>query len=89
VVSITVPSPDGIAIGDLTGDAILDVVGGGVGMVVLRGKGDGPFEAPETFSATALGDVGHVALGDFNRDSKLDVACIAGTQAWILFNARP
>jgi len=67
----------GIAVGDLDGDGKLDLVVANTGVDdwwtvgVLRGKGDGTF-AQEVEYDSGFGP-NSVALGDLNRDGKLDV----------------
>jgi hypothetical protein len=86
--SLPVQNPDGVALTDLDGDGFTDIIVGGLGVVVFRGNGDGTFQAAQTFAAP-LGDVSHVAVGDFNGDGKPDVVCIAGGGLRILYNAMP
>jgi hypothetical protein len=67
-------SPTSVALGDVNGDTVLDVVtvnmyGGEVS--VLLGNGDGSFQAQQRFT---VGDNPRsVALGDVNGDGVLDV----------------
>ena len=78
----------GIAVGDFNGDGVPDLVAtspaiGGVS--VFLGKGDGNFTPvnnpatgtlPTTFAAVPGGGAQPIAVGDFNKDGKLDI--IAG-----------
>jgi hypothetical protein len=78
----------GVAVGDFNGDGVPDLVAttpntGGVS--VFLGKGDGTFTPvnnpqsgtlPTAFAAAPFGGAQPIAVGDFNKDGKLDV--IAG-----------
>lgn len=67
--------PDSLAIADVIGTGIPDVIvanGGAATIDVLRGLGNGFFQPFTTFT-TGQSPVA-IAVGDFNRDGKLDLA---------------
>jgi hypothetical protein len=83
-----VNAPDGVAVADLDGDGKFDLIIGGIGVVVMRGNGDGSFQPAEVF-APQLGDVYEVGVGDFDGDGKPDVVAVTNDRLWLLRNARP
>jgi len=69
-----------IATGDLNGDGIPDVVIGNwccdatVGISVFLSQGDGTLKPGVNYGSG--GDLGFVAVADFNQDQKLDIAAV-------------
>ena len=83
-----VPGSDGIAVGDVNGDGIPDVVAevfDSDQVAVYIGRGDGAFEPPVTYSNGASNYL-FVALGDLNNDGMPDIADPNGTGLAILLN---
>ena len=77
--------PGSIAIGDLDGDAVADlVVGSNVGSLisVVRGTGGGAFAGASFHAAGSTPR--SVAIGDFNHDGKADVVALGGDGANVL-----
>ena len=72
------PEVRSLALGDMNGDGLLDVVTGNTGsdsISVLLGDGTGKFAAPIEFPKISYPLA--VCLADLNHDGKLDVACIS------------
>jgi hypothetical protein len=69
--------------GDFNGDKIPDLaIVGTSGVTILLGKGDGSFQTGQTYSAGT--HPSGVAISDYNRDGKLDLAVASG-----FFNGDP
>jgi hypothetical protein len=67
----------GVALADVTGDGVIDLVASGSnGSVgVLAGNGDGTFQSPVYFSSGSS-ESEFVAVGDFNGDGRNDIASV-------------
>jgi hypothetical protein len=70
--------PYDIAIGDLNGDGLPDIVTTDSSTVsILRGNLNGTFQAPELVNLSDDWPLGYiVAIGDFNGDGKADIAVL-------------
>ena len=69
--------PTGVAVGDLNGDGIPDLVVCNKvenTVAVLLGNGDGTFRAPVIYDLNPETSAAAVVVADFNNDGKLDVA---------------
>jgi FG-GAP-like repeat len=70
--------PGSIAVGDFNEDGFLDLAiadaGGGVGVVVLPGNGDGTFQPGIGYT---FGPSTAIALGDFDGDGKTDFVVVS------------
>jgi len=75
-----------IAVGDVNGDGLPDIVavtGDGSNLIyVLTNNGDGTFKATAATYAAGVG-ASQVALGDFNKDGRLDIAVLNTADATI------
>ena len=72
---IPLPSPINVALGDVNGDGRLDVVASNLEhgtLSLLRGRGDGSFEAPVSLPAGPA--PAFLALADFDDNGRADVA---------------
>jgi hypothetical protein len=74
------PGPNAVAVGDFNGDGLQDLAVADYGaypqrsntVSVLLGNGNGTFAAPQAFQVGNAASC--VAVGDFNRDSRSDLA---------------
>jgi hypothetical protein len=71
--------PDGVVLGDLNADGVLDAVvaNASAALSVFVGRGDGTFGPQAKFTTGAGGN--SVQLGDLDSDSDLDIALVNGS----------
>ena len=76
----------GLALGDIDGDGILDIVGAdsqaGV-LVVLRGRGDGSLWPPSTIALGPGARPGAVAAGDLDGDGRAELVVLDGARVLV------
>jgi hypothetical protein len=73
--------PIWVAVGDFNGDGLLDFVETSTGTYwngwgTELGNGDGTFLGGDFYHSGGTAGAGQVALGDFNRDGKVDLAMV-------------
>lgn len=72
------PANGVLALADLNGDGMLDIIAGShAGVTVLLGKGGTSFQAPSVYGATAFLQITAIAVGDLDGDGKPDVVVAA------------
>jgi hypothetical protein len=80
--------PDAVAVADVNGDGIPDLVVGSdqrsQGVSVLLGNGDGTFQRPKTFSVAAGSYPRWVAVADLNGDGKPDIVAFGINKGSVL-----
>lgn len=82
----SVTAPNEIVTADFDGDGKIDIaVGTNSALVILYGKGDGTFEAPQTILTWTGGITPHSAA-DMNGDGKPDLVCTVPSQIIVLHN---
>ncbi len=71
---------DGIAIGDLNGDKLPDVVvtNENQGAIIFLNQGSGTFKESGTINGVPMGATDNVVLADINNDKKLDIILVDG-----------
>jgi hypothetical protein len=71
---------DGIAIGDLNGDKMPDVVvtNENQGAIIFLNQGSGTFKESGTINGVPMGSTDNVVLADINNDKKLDIVLVDG-----------
>jgi len=87
-------SPSAVAVLDVSGNGKLDLAVanqgnndtgvGGETVSILKGNGDGTFQAPVAYAVAATPRL--IGFGDFNGDGKLDLAAIGADSLSILLN---
>ena len=84
VATTLTPSALTFAVGDFNGDKKADLIiassgttSGAISLQFFQGNGDGTFQAGKSIPVSGLKSA-HVAVGDFNKDGKLDLAVDAG-----------
>jgi hypothetical protein len=78
--------PEGVAVGDFTGDGRLSIVTANEGFAgapspvsFLRGNGDGTFQPPVSLGLGVPGEARSVAVADLNGDHHLDIVVASDT----------
>lgn len=81
---VYLPGASGIAIGDVNGDGIPDLVDPGVNIAL--GKGNGTFKQPESYAIQGAQGTYNVVLADLRNNNRVDIVTISQYAVSVLLN---